>query len=166
MVTFLLLESVFSAVKLSRRSTGDVAASRCALPTHGRRALVNRLRTWGPAAGWAAVLFLLSAVPDLRAGASIPFGDKLGHLVLYAVLGSALAWGRARAPRPVAHILLLAIGVLYGISDEWHQMFVPGREPDVVDWIADVLGVVIGYSTTLALLGRTRTDEATGEAAQ
>jgi VanZ family protein len=120
----------------------------------GKEDLVNRFSVWGPAAAWAVVLFLLSAVPDLRAGFGIPYGDKLGHLALYGVLGSALAWGRNRAPGVIPHVLLLALGALYGISDEFHQMYVPGRHPDFVDWIADVVGLSIGYGTMLAVLGR------------
>jgi VanZ family protein len=126
--------------------------------------LANRLRTWGPAAAWAAVLFLLSAVPDLRVGTGIPFGDKLGHLTLYAVLGLALAWGRWRAQVPIPHILLLAIGALYGMTDEVHQMFVPGRQPDFADWVADVIGLAIGYGTALTLTGRTRNGQSRTEA--
>jgi VanZ family protein len=120
----------------------------------GKEGLVNRLSVWAPAAAWASVLFLLSAVPDLRAGFGIPYGDKFGHLALYGVLGVALAWGRNRAPGVIPHVLLLALGALYGISDEFHQMYVPGRQPDFVDWIADVVGLSIGYGTTLAVLGR------------
>lgn len=115
---------------------------------------MNRFSAWGPATVWAVVLFLLSAVPDLRAGVGLPYGDKLGHLALYGVLGFALAWGRNRAPGVIPHALLIALGALYGISDEFHQMYVPGRHPDFVDWIADVAGLSIGYGTTLAVLGR------------
>jgi VanZ family protein len=105
----------------------------------------------------------LSAVPDLRAGAAIPFGDKLGHLALYGVLGLALAWGRGHAQVSIPHILLLAIGALYGMTDEVHQMFVPGRQPDLADWVADVIGLAIGYGTALTLTGRTRNDQASTE---
>lgn len=35
---------------------------------------------------------------------------------------------------------------LYGISDEWHQSFIPGRESDLFDWIADTVGVSIVLS--------------------
>ena len=87
-------------------------------------------------------------------------------MALYSVLGAALAWGRARSGASLAHVVLLAIGALYGMTDEWHQMFVPGRQPDVADWIADVLGVAIGYGTTLTLMGRMRNDTAAKEAEQ
>jgi len=32
---------------------------------------------------------------------------------------------------------------LYGVTDELHQYFVPGRTSDVLDWIADTLGALI-----------------------
>ena len=109
----------------------------------------NRIRTWGPAIGWAFVLFALSALPNLRGAPSFPFSDKIAHVILYAVLGAALAWGWARSPRTVPHVALLIAGALYGITDEWHQMYVPGRMPDLADWIADVVGVLVGYGVTL-----------------
>lgn len=116
--------------------------------------MAERLRAWGPAVGWAAVLFMLSALPQLGRAPTFPFSDKVAHLVLYAVLGAALAWGWSRAPRFVPHLLLLAVGALYGLSDEWHQMYVPGRVPDVFDWLADVVGLLVGYGATLQVVER------------
>jgi VanZ family protein len=50
---------------------------------------------------------------------------------------------------------------LYGISDELHQSFVPGRTPDVHDWIADTWGaaVAIGVLSAVAFALRRRTRE-------
>ena len=128
--------------------------------------MVNRFSIWGPAATWAVVLFCLSAVPALGVGLGIPYGDKLAHLGLYGVLGSTLAWGRNRAPGVIPHVLLLALGAVYGISDEFHQMYVPGRQPDFIDWIADVVGLSIGYGKTLAVLGRLQHDNEVKESLQ
>ena len=87
----------------------------------------------------------------------MPLNDKVAHFGLYAVLGATLAFGRwrwgAASPR---HAWLVTLGILYGATDEWHQMYVPGRSPEVADWLADIVGVVAGYGTTWALLGRTR----------
>ena len=121
--------------------------------------LADRLRVWGPAVGWAALLFVLSAVPDLGGLRGLPHGDKFGHAALYAVLGAALGYGWSRSPRYLSHLLLIGLGALYGMTDEWHQMYVPGRVPDVADWIADVVGLVIGYGTTVTLLGRKNDEE-------
>jgi VanZ family protein len=116
--------------------------------------LANRIRAWVPAAAWAAFLFVLSSLPALPGPSRLPFGDKLGHFVLYGVFGLLLAWGRARSGRPVAHALLLLTGALYGVSDEWHQLYVPGRVPDAVDWLADVAGLVTGYAAGTTFLNR------------
>lgn len=117
--------------------------------------MANRWTIWGPAAAWAAVLFFLSAIPDIPGVVTWPpHADKVAHLGLYGVLGAALGFGWARSPRPVRHLLLLGIGALYGVTDEIHQVYVPGRTPDVADWAADVVGVLVGYGVVVALLGR------------
>ena len=116
--------------------------------------MADRLRAWGPAAGWAIVLFVLSALPHLGRAPSFPFSDKVAHMILYAVLGATLAWGWSRSPRLVPHLMVLAVGALYGLSDEWHQMYVPGRVPDLADWLADVVGLFVGYGATLQVVER------------
>ncbi len=98
---------------------------------------------WGPAALWAAVLFLLSELQGT--GGVLPLGaDKLVHGGLYLILGLSLAWGRRRTGSDVPALLLLLTGVGYGALDEWHQSFVPGRFPSVGDWVADSAGVMLG----------------------
>lgn len=70
--------------------------------------------------------------------------DKVAHLGLYLVLGGALAWARRqRAGGAIFHFLLLGMG--YGALDEWHQSFVPGRDPSLGDWVADSVGVILGF---------------------
>jgi VanZ family protein len=96
----------------------------------------------------------------------VPVNDKVVHVGLYAVLGAALAFGRASSGTSMSHIGLIVVGALYGASDEWHQMYVPGRFADVFDWIADVVGVSMGYGLWWKLRGgrpsgTTSTDTAT-----
>ncbi|MDP2955985.1 MAG: VanZ family protein [Longimicrobiales bacterium] len=106
----------------------------------------DRLRAWGPAAAWAGVLFFLSAIPGTHVPPLLfPGEDKVAHLALYAVFGAALAWGWARSARESSATPVLALGLLYGASDEWHQAFVPGRDPSLGDLLADTAGVLLGY---------------------
>lgn len=95
---------------------------------------------WLPAAGWAAVIFWLSSRSTVPAP-GIPNVDKVAHFGAYALLGGLLAFAADRSRLPLS--LAAAIGILYGASDEIHQMFVPGRSPDVLDWAADVAGVAL-----------------------
>ncbi len=98
---------------------------------------------WGPAALWAAVLFLLSELPGTIVG--LPSGtDKLVHGGLYLILGLSLAWGKGRTGSGAPVVLLLLMGMGYGALDEWHQSFVPGRDVSVGDWVADSAGVMLG----------------------
>jgi VanZ family protein len=41
----------------------------------------------------------------------------------------------------------LALSSLYAISDELHQVFVAGRSPDVLDWVADSAGALAAVAT-------------------
>jgi VanZ family protein len=100
---------------------------------------MRRVLAWLPAAAWAAAIYGLSAQPRVPAPDIANF-DKVAHFGAYALLGWLLAFATDRSRLPV--LAAAAIGVLYGASDEIHQMFVPGRSPDVLDWAADAAGVI------------------------
>jgi VanZ family protein len=108
----------------------------------------------GPAIGWAALIFVASAQSRLPVGLPpFPHADKLFHAVAYAVLAALLARWRLsagdRGRRALGIAVLLAS--LYGASDEWHQSFVPGRDPDPRDWAADTAGAVLGAALAIGL---------------
>ena len=45
----------------------------------------------------------------------------------------------------IAWAVINGIGAsLYGISDEIHQIFVPGRTADPIDWLVDTCGAALG----------------------
>jgi VanZ family protein len=81
---------------------------------------------------------------------SIPMGapDYVAHGVSYAGLGvmlmRGLAGGRLAAMSWRFVLVATLIGGLYGVSDEFHQSFIPGRYPSVSDIIADTVGALIG----------------------
>jgi VanZ family protein len=101
--------------------------------------VIRRLLYWLPAAAWAATLYFVSSQPTVPAP-DVPNFDKMAHFGAYAVLGALLAFAAHRSRAPLA--LAVVIGVLYGASDEIHQMYVPGRSPDALDWAADAAGVI------------------------
>ena len=109
--------------------------------------VTNVLRAWGPAAAWAAVLFLSSAQSDLATtGWLSRVPDEALHVGAYAVLGAGLAHARFWGARGIPHVAMIALGALFGVSDEFHQSFVPGRDPALGDWMADVAGLTVGYA--------------------
>lgn len=97
---------------------------------------------------------MLSAWPSPQFPSWLLANDKLAHAGLYAILGAALGYGGHHDLARPRHLLVLALGGLYGATDEWHQAFVVGRTPGWGDWIADMTGVSIGYFMALFILGR------------
>ncbi|MHB1323646.1 MAG: VanZ family protein [Coriobacteriia bacterium] len=96
---------------------------------------------------WMAVIFALSSLP----GSAVPgrFGNA-GHFVLYAVLGGLYSLALPHSWRPwITAMTAVVLASLYGASDEFHQSFVPGRTPDVMDWVIDTAGAL---SAALAVL--------------
>lgn len=93
-----------------------------------------------PAALWAALIFYLSSRNHLPDWFDLLEGiDKIVHASAYAVLCGWLLWG-ANGPRTRSMWWCAAACSVYGLTDEYHQGFVPGRTQDVWDWVADTMG--------------------------
>jgi VanZ family protein len=95
---------------------------------------------------WMAVIFYLSHQSSLPTPELLPGQDKLFHALAYGVLGSLLLMSCRLGKDSYTKIQMnrsILIASLYGISDEIHQYFVPGREADVMDWVADTLGALM-----------------------
>lgn len=94
-------------------------------------------------------------------GSDINFegSDKVAHFIVYAILATLISVGLHRAPRPHAPWVLLGVPVLfatlYGVSDEIHQLFVPGRTFSFQDMVANTTGAIAGHGVCLFLF-RTR----------
>lgn len=105
---------------------------------------------WGVAALlWMGVIFRLSALP----GSAIPgHFSSLGHFVLYAVLGGLyfMALPKKTPGSLRWAILAIVLASAYGVTDEFHQSFVPGRVPDVMDWLVDTAGALATVSLLTA----------------
>jgi VanZ family protein len=109
----------------------------------------ERVHTWQFALLYMALIFVISSfevrVPGIQ---HVPLQDKGIHVVEYAVLGwlcasaSSRTWRSAAAWRTAAFAVF--ISVLWGVSDEIHQAFVPGRSTELADLIADLAGSIAG----------------------
>ena len=100
---------------------------------------------WGPPLAWMMVLFLLSSRPTLGLAGAVP--DWITHgtayLILSGLLCRALAGGRNSVSTAGAAFAIV-LATLYGISDEYHQSYVPGRTADVADVLKDAGGACLG----------------------
>jgi VanZ family protein len=102
------------------------------------------LSRFGPPILLMAVIFFLSAQPDLNSGLGTwdTIGRKIVHMASYGLLW--WLWQRALNSTPAA----VAITLAYAISDEYHQSFVEGRHGSPVDVLIDTVGVVIAIGIT------------------
>ncbi len=93
--------------------------------------LLSSLKLWLPPLVWMAVIFVLSGIPSDE----IPKVEgwdvllkKGGHMVAYAMLTVLLLRAlETHTPTRKAAWLAVGITVLYAMTDEYHQTFVPGR---------------------------------------
>ena len=96
-----------------------------------------------------------SHVPDLPAGLS----NHTGHFLAYGALAIAALRGFAGATwtgvDARAATFAVALASVYGLSDEFHQRFVPNRMSGLDDWAADTLGAITAVVAVL-LIARTR----------
>jgi len=86
-----------------------------------------------------AVIFVLSAQPDLNSGLGTwdTIGRKLVHMAEYGLLW--WLWQRALQTRTVYPALLITLA--YAATDELHQTFVAGRHGTPVDVLIDGAGI-------------------------
>lgn len=135
--------------------------------------------SWLAVVAMAAVIFWMSANTGesinsglgiistiksaLSAGAQWVFDHEVdvspvGHFTEYLIFG-ALLFNALRfhlSPR-TALLAALAIGSLYGITDEWHQLFVPSRSCDPADWAVDTVATLVGAALTRFGFMKTKT---------
>jgi VanZ family protein len=101
-----------------------------------------------PALIYCGFIFFLSS-HSLKLKFSLTFCDKGAHWLEFAALGFLLALGffynLPRRTFPRAYLTIMT-GIFIGLVDELHQRFVPGRQCDWRDWIADITGVIVGLA--------------------
>jgi VanZ family protein len=108
-------------------------------------------------AGWAALIFIGSSFPNPPGASGGEWQYDLAHMVEYGVLG-ALVLVALRGYRAGARVMALALGawaiaVFYGMSDEFHQSFVPNRDANWMDVGFDALGAAVGVGVLTGIRG-------------
>jgi len=88
-----------------------------------------------------------------------PSAQNALHVPAYAALAWSWCWALgAWLPVPVARAFAAcSIASAYGVFDEWHQSFVPGRYASLTDVILNVAGAVLGIWLAAWIGSRTRT---------
>ncbi len=98
---------------------------------------------------WIAVLILTSLPSESLP--SVSLGDKYEHFLAFFVLGfflylNSLYQNKFELLKEYPFVLSLLIASLYGVFDELHQLLIPGRSAEFLDWLADFIGAFVGVS--------------------
>ncbi|MFP4559267.1 MAG: VanZ family protein [Archaeoglobaceae archaeon] len=81
------------------------------------------------------------------------YPDKFLHVAIYGIFGILLhASFRYRHPVAYSSLLAIVVGFLYGITDEFHQSFVPGRTASLWDLTADIIGLLLAQIVIFIVL--------------
>ncbi len=94
---------------------------------------------------YCSFIFWLSSKPSIPAPMLFEHQDKIFHMGAYFIMG-LLAWNffvQFAKTQTFVFKISLCFCSCFGISDEWHQYFVPGRDADLLDWLADTLGAFL-----------------------
>jgi VanZ family protein len=100
-------------------------------------------RAWWWTLAVAATIFAESCRSNV-AEPGIVHVDKYAHFLVYGLLATLVY--RARRGKRGAAWMAIAAASVYGVTDEWHQSFVPGRSTELADWISDTLGAALAVS--------------------
>jgi len=113
---------------------------------------MEKIKLWLALLLWAGVIFGFSSLP-INKETEFSWIDfiikKTAHVVEYGILFWLLvrAWtNKSFEIKPKMVIYAFIICILYALSDEWHQTFVPGREGTLRDVGFDTIGVFLSFN--------------------
>jgi len=110
--------------------------------------LIKYLKFWFPVILYSGIIFYVSSIPNISTPLPEVAFDKVLHIIEYVPFGYLLARGicgsNPAITQKMVWVLVFTICLLYGFSDEYHQSFVPGRSPSIIDLMADAIGGIFG----------------------
>lgn len=90
----------------------------------------------------AATIIYESSCSQL-AGPDVPGIDKVEHALVFGLLATLLVRSGFLPKYGWMAVFLVS---LFGVSDEWHQGFTPGRDVEFGDWLADTSGAALAVT--------------------
>ena len=108
---------------------------------------------WGSVILWAGAIWFVSSIDIGEYSPLTKYGpDKVGHFVEFGILALLAAnalltqprFSATNAGRRNAWRSAVIIAAFWGVLDEIHQIWVPTRNSDPFDVVADILGAMVG----------------------
>ena len=115
--------------------------------------IITYLQYQLPLFAWCVFIYTVSSIPQTRIPNLLNYSDKIVHAGVFFVLcwlaHVALYFQPVQWLRKHSLMLALVFVILFGISDEYHQMFTPGRTTEIWDLVADTVGGMMYVSLYL-----------------
>jgi VanZ family protein len=109
-----------------------------------RLRMKNFIWYWLPALAYAGLIYRISAVPGSNIPGLFPYQDVVFHFFEYAgfaiLLSRAIRSGSYGKNKARLLLIVMTAAIVYAFSDEFHQLFVPGRTASVADLAVDFSG--------------------------
>jgi len=98
---------------------------------------------------YATLVLLVSSLPRLPdPDLGIKFLDKLAHgleYMIFALLGlRAICATKIKYNTTTRYAFFMLFSLAFAALDEWHQIYIPGRQADWLDFLSDSLGLGLG----------------------
>ena len=113
---------------------------------------------WLPAIGFFSFLVWVIVAADsgeqnyfLQLAAELPYGDKMGHVLLFGALALLLNFAtkaRKVAVGPVRLYLGVVLTLAFALLEEGSQLLFPSRSFELLDILADLIGVTLATFIT------------------
>ena len=114
----------------------------------GRPDLFAVVRWWGPVLFYMLFILLMSAnpIPEVLVGTPDYVWHVGGYFLLTLLAVRAFTKGLAHEPTNTSLFAAFVLTILYGLSDEWHQGYVSGRDSSLLDLVANCVGALLAVS--------------------
>lgn len=118
--------------------------------------LTKLIKFWLPVLVCMGFIFYFSSIPATDIPSLFPFQDVLFHIVIYAITAYffARALKNTYSKLSSARVVYITVffGIIYGLSDEFHQIFVTNRCASGFDLFIDGVGSFMGSLSHTFLL--------------
>lgn len=109
--------------------------------------IANYVLIWLPTISYCGLIFYFSSLPAMATPRLFSGQDKILHFFEFGILSLLFFFSIKKTFLGVSlknlAVITILFTALYGISDEIHQYFIPGRESSLGDVFADFLGAII-----------------------
>lgn len=104
------------------------------------------------------ILFTATSIP-IDQLPSLGLSDKINHFVAFFILAVLLFLTLKYQRKNYylfnnASLIAFIVSLIYGAIDEIHQMWIPGRYAEMLDWLADGFGALAGVLVVSYLMNR------------